>query len=256
MLDNKVAMITGAAQGIGRATALQLARRGVKLVLVDRVVDAAQLVAEEVGRTGGEACVVGADLELDEGAGIAVEAALGAYGRIDIAVNNVGGTVWTRPFWEYEISQIHKEINRSLWPTLLCCRALVPVMLKQRRGSIVNIGSVATRGIYRVPYAAAKGGVHAMTVAMSMELAAHNIRVNCVAPGGIASMRTIPRNAEPRTQADDQWRAAVLQQTLRDTPMGRFGEAEEVAAAVAFLASEDASYITGHVMYVSGGGIG
>jgi len=249
-------MVTGAAQGIGRATALRLARSGARLVLVDRVADAARQLAAEIEQEGAEACVAVTDLEADDGASSAVQSALDAFGAIDIAVHNVGGTMWTRPFWEYSIDQMRKEINRSLWPTLLCCRAVVPVMQRQRRGSIVNIGSVATRGIHRVPYAAAKGGVQAMTVALSMELSSFNIRVNCVAPGGIASNRVIPRNTEPMTPDDERWRAQVFEQTLRDTTMGRLGEAEEVAAAIEFLAGDDASYITGNVMYVSGGGIG
>lgn len=254
--EGKVAIVTGAAQGIGLATALNLGRGGAKVVLVDRVAEAAQRVSAEIAAAGGEAMVLVADLETDDGATLMVDQTMQRYGAIDIAVHNVGGTMWTKPFWEYGIDEIKKEISRSLWPTLLCCRAVILVMRKQRRGVIVNIGSVATRGINRVPYAAAKGGVSAMTVAMSMELAQYNIRVNCVAPGGIASNRVIPRNTAIPSEAERQWRDEVFAQTLRDTPMARLGEAHEVAAAVAFLASDDASYITGHVMYVSGGGIG
>ena len=254
--EDRVAIVTGAAQGIGRASALRLAQDGAKVVLVDRVSAAAERVRDEITAAGGHAMVVVADLETDDGATAMVDETLQVHGAIDIAVHNVGGTMWTKPFWEYRIDEIKKEISRSLWPTLLCCRAVVPVMMKQRRGAIVNIGSVATRGINRVPYAAAKGGVSAMTVAMSIELAQYEVRVNCVAPGGIASNRVIARNTAIPSAAEQQWRADVFTQTLRDTPMGRLGEAHEVAAAVAFLASDDASYITGHVMYVSGGGIG
>lgn len=252
----KVAIVTGAAQGIGRAAAIQLSQGGAKVVVVDRVEEAAEQVRKDITAAGGQATVVVADLETDSGAVQCINAALKAHGMIDIAVHNVGGTMWTKPFWEYSVGQIEREIRRSLWPTLLCCRAVVPVMIQQRRGAIVNIGSVATRGIHRVPYAAAKGGVSAITVALSMEVAAYNIRVNCVAPGGIASNRIIPRNTDPLTDEDIKWREEVLEQTLRDTPMGRSGQAQEVASAIAFLASDEASYITGHVMYVSGGGIG
>jgi dihydroxycyclohexadiene carboxylate dehydrogenase len=151
---------------------------------------------------------------------------------------------------------MEREIRRSLWPTLLCARAVIPIMMKQQRGSIVNIGSTATRGIYRVPYAAAKGGVAAMTVALSLELASYGIRVNCVAPGLINSNRVIPRNPQPPTDIERQWRQEILAQSIRDATMARAGEAHEVAAAIAFLASDESSYMTGEVLYVSGGALG
>lgn len=254
--QDKVAIVTGAAQGIGRATALRCARSGARLVLVDRVEAACRALNDEITMSGGKAISVIADLEHASGAQQMVEAALDVYGAIDIAVHNVGGTMWTKPFWEYRVEEIQQEINRSLWPTLYCAHAVVPVMIRQRRGSIVNVGSVATRGIHRVPYAAAKGGVAAMTVAMSMELAEYQIRVNCVAPGAIASNRIIPRNPVPPTAVELKWREEVFEQTLRDQPIKRLGEAHEVAAAITFLASDEASYMTGQVLYVAGGGIG
>jgi len=253
---DKVALVTGAAQGIGRATAERLATEGAHVVLVDRVAAVAAEAAAAITAAGGQASVIAADLETDDGASNMVEAVMARHGRIDVAVHNVGGTMWTKPFWEYQIDEMKQEISRSLWPTLFCCRAVIPVMLQQGRGAIVNIGSVATRGIHRVPYAAAKGGVAAMTVAMSMELAEHGIRVNCVAPGAIASQRVIPRNRITPTAAEVKWREEVFAQTLKDQPIKRLGEAHEVAAAVCFLASDDASYTTGQILYVSGGGIG
>ncbi len=108
-----------------------------------------------------------------------------------------------------------------------------PQMMRQRRGAIVNIGSVATRGIYRVPYSAAKGGVHALTVSLAMELAEYNIRVNCVAPGAIRANRIIPRRPFPPTETEKGWHAEVITQTLRDSFQARLGEASEVASAVA-----------------------
>ncbi|MDB5840120.1 MAG: lvr, partial [Herminiimonas sp.] len=203
----KTAVVTGAAQGIGRATAMRLASEGAQVVLVDRAVGVCEQVRERIVSDGGEALVIGADLESKDGVDHMVARALEAYGEIDIAVHNVGGTIWTKPFWEYSDDEIQQEITRSLWPTLRCCRAIIPVMLRQKRGTIVNIGSVATRGIYRVPYSAAKGGVHAMTTCMAMELAEHGIRVNCVAPGGIdSSDRVIPRNPNAPTANEKEWR--------------------------------------------------
>ncbi len=252
----KTAVITGAAQGIGRATAMRLARDGAQVALVDRVVDACNEVRDGITAAGGRAIVIGADLETKSGVDSMIAQALAAFGTIDVAVHNVGGSMWTKPFWEYADDEIQQEIQRSLWPTLRCCRAVIPVMMRQKRGAIVNIGSVATRGIYRVPYSAAKGGVHAITVCMAMELAEYNIRVNCVAPGAISANRVIPRNPKPPSEAEKQWRNDVIAQTLRDTFQARLGEAEEVAAAVAFLAADESSYVTGQVMHVAGGGIG
>ena len=186
-----------------------------------------------------------------------VARALDAFGRIDIAVHNVGGTIWAKPFWEYKPEEIEKEISRSLWPTLWCCRAVIPSMIERRTGAIVNVGSIATRGIYRVPYAAAKGGVHAVSVTMAMELAEHGIRVNAVSPGAIDNgVRAVPRNPTPLSEQEKVWMQGIYDQSMRDTPMGRLGRQEEVAAAICFYASRDASYITGQVAFVAGGAIG
>ena len=255
-LSGKTAVVTGAAQGIGRATALRLARDGARVVLVDRVSDACNKVGDEITDAGGTAQVVEADMETREGVEYMVEKTLAASSRIDILVNNVGGAIRTKPFREFDDEEIQQEISRTLWPTLRGCRAVIPHMVERRQGAIVNIGSVATRGIYRIPYSAAKGGVHALTVCLSLELAEHNIRVNCVAPGAIEANRAIPRNPAGPTEAEKLWRRDMLEQTLGDTPMQRMGTAGEVADAVAFLAGDDASYITGQILYVSGGGIG
>lgn len=224
--------------------------------LVDRAEDACRKVLEEITATGGNAIVIAADLETRAGVDAMMDQALAAFGTVEIAVHNVGGTMWTKPFWEYTDEEMQQEISRSLWPTLRCCRAVIPQMMRQRRGAIVNIGSVATRGIYRVPYSAAKGGVHALTVSLAMELAEYNIRVNCVAPGAIRANRIIPRRPFPPTETEKGWHAEVITQTLRDSFQARLGEASEVASAVAFLASDESSYVTGEVMFVAGGGIG
>jgi dihydroxycyclohexadiene carboxylate dehydrogenase len=254
--SGKVALVTGAAQGIGKSTAIRLAAEGASVILVDRVLDACLEVEAHIRAFGTSAITIACDLETPDGASTMVEQALDWQGALDVAVHNVGGTIWTKPFWDYEIDEIEREIRRSLWPTLLCSRAVIPVMIKQKRGSIVNIGSTATRGQYRVPYAAAKGGVAAMSVAMSLELAQFDIRVNCVVPGFINSNRKIPRNNMPPTDEEKHWRNEIIAQSLQDSSMKRGGEADEVAAAIAFYASDDASFMTGQIAYVSGGAIG
>jgi len=255
--DGQVAIVTGSAQGIGRATALRLAAEGARLVLADRAAEPNEALCRLIASHGGEARALDVDLQSHAGASALVEHTLATYGRIDISVHNVGGTIWAKPFWEYTPEQIEREIDRSLRPTLWCCHAVIPVMRAQARGAIVNVGSIATRGIHRVPYAAAKGGVHAMTVAMAMELGDCGVRVNCVSPGAIDNgRRIVPRNPQPLSDDEAQWMQAIYTQSLRDTPMNRLGSPEEIAAAISFMASTEASYLTGQVLFVGGGAIG
>jgi len=255
--DNQIAIVTGAAQGVGRASARRLAAEGATLVLVDRAIEQGQAVAEEIRALGGEASFIDADLETHEGAQRMVQYALGQHGRIDVSVHNVGGTIWMKPFWEYSPDEMQREISRSLWPTLWSCREIVPVMRRQGSGAIVNVGSNATRGIHRVPYSSAKGGVHAATVCMALELAGSGVRVNCVSPGALDNgIRAIPRNAEPPTEQDKAWSRETYADCLDTTPMHRLGTVDEVAAAICFLAAPEASYITGEVMFVAGGHLG
>ncbi|QQC67325.1 1,6-dihydroxycyclohexa-2,4-diene-1-carboxylate dehydrogenase [Paraburkholderia ginsengisoli] len=253
----QVALVTGAAQGIGRATALRLAREGAALILVDRAHEQCELVKQEIALNGGAAISVAADLETHAGANRMVDAALEQYGRIDVAVHNVGGTIWAKPFWEYAPQEMEREVARSLWPTLWSCRAVIPVMKAQGTGSIVNVGSIATRGIHRVPYSASKGGVHAATVCMAMELAEYGVRVNCVSPGAIDNgVRATPRNPLPLSVQEQGWMKDIYTQSMRDTPQNRLGLPEEIAAAICFMAAPESSYVTGQIMYVAGGGIG
>lgn len=142
-------------------------------------------------------------------------------------------------------------------PTLYCCHAVLPFLIAQSGGTIVNVSSNATRGIHRVPYSAAKGGVNAITQALAMEMAGFGIRVVATAPGGTeAPPRRIPRNALGDTDKEKAWMAEVVSQVKQSSFMHRYGTIEEQAAPILFLASEEASYITGSVLPVAGGDLG
>ena len=181
-------------------------------------------------------------------------AAVERFGRLDILINNVGGTIWAKPFEHYQASEIEAEVRRSLFPTLWCCHAALPQMLEQGAGAIVNVSSIATRSINRVPYGAAKGGVNALTACLAFETAERGIRVNATAPGGTeAPPRRIPRNAAVQTEQEKIWYQQIVDQTLSSSQMKRYGTMDEQAGAILFLASDDAAYITGVTLPVGGG---
>jgi dihydroxycyclohexadiene carboxylate dehydrogenase len=251
--EGKVVIVTGAAQGIGRGVALRAAREGAQLVLADRA-EVVEQVAAEARELGAGVAVSRVDLETWAGARKLVDSALREYGRVDVLVNNVGGTIWAKPYQEYEEAQIEAEIRRSLFPTLWCCRAVLPAMIERRRGAIVNVSSIATRGIYRIPYSAAKGGVNALTASLALEHAQDGIRVNAVATGGTeAPPRVTPRNPAPLSAQEQVWYQGIVDQTLASSPMHRYGTIDEQVGAILFLASDQASYITGSVLPVGGG---
>ncbi|MFE6506913.1 benzoate 1,2-dioxygenase electron transfer component BenC [Nocardioides sp. NPDC057767] len=253
----QVVVVTGAAQGIGAQVARRVAAEGGKIVLADRSPLVAEVTDELTGQ-GASASAVECDLEHYEGAAALVERALATYGRIDVLVNNVGGAINFKPFTEFTAEQIDAEITRSLMTTLYACRAVLPGMVERGRGVIVNVSSAATRGIHRIPYSAAKGGINAITASLALEYAGAGIRVTATAPGGTeAPPRRISRGTPtPRTDAEKAWFQAHIDQTLETSLMHRYGTLDEQAAAICFLASEEASYITGTVLPVAGGDLG
>jgi|TARA_R110002020_G_scaffold304_8_gene1623 dihydroxycyclohexadiene carboxylate dehydrogenase len=254
--ENKVCIVTGAAQGIGRSVALRLASEGAKIVMADFSPLVEEVLAD-ITANGGDATMIQADLETYQGAQAAIDKALNTYGRIDVLVNNVGGAIWMKPFINFSEEEVQKEISRSLFPTLWCCRAVLPVMVEQQAGTIVNVSSIATRGINRIPYSTAKGGVNAMTASLAFEYANDGIRVNAVATGGTeAPPRKIPRNAKPLTDDEKLWMQAVVDQTIDRTFMKRYGTIDEQVNAIVFLASDESSYITGSTIPVGGGDAG
>ncbi len=249
----KALVVTGAAQGIGRAVAIRAAAEGGRVLFVDR----ADFVAEVAAEAEGEAAAFSANLETYEGAASAMRFAAEKFGGIDILINNVGGAIRMRPYAEFEPRQIDAEIRRSLMPTLYCCHAVLPLMVQRGGGTIVNVSSNATRGIHRVPYSAAKGGVNAITQSLAMEMAESGVRVVATARGGTeAQPRRIPRNAEGDTDNEKKWMAEVVSQVKQSSFMKRYGSIEEQVAPILFLASDEASYVTGSILPVAGGDLG
>jgi dihydroxycyclohexadiene carboxylate dehydrogenase len=235
---------------------MALAKEGAKVVLADRS-DLVDDVAKRLTKIKAKFQVVKVDLETYSGAKELVAAALKAYKRIDIIVNNVGGTIWAKPYEHYEEEEIEAEIRRSLFPTLWCCRAVLPTMIKQQHGVVVNISSIATRSIHRIPYSAAKGGVNAMTASLAFEHSKDGIRFNAVATGGTeAPPRKIPRNKNKLSKQEEIWYQGIIDQTIDSSLMHRYGTIDEQVKAILFLASDESSYITGTVLPVGGGDLG
>ena len=210
-LKDKVCIVTGAGQGIGRATARRLGQEGGKIVVADRVDASATETVNELRGHGVEATKVLVDLATFAGAQALMSQAVEAYGRIDVLVNNVGGTIWIKPYHLYTEEEVKLELERSLYPTLWCCLAVLPIMMEQRSGSIVNLGSQSPRGLYRLPYAASKGGILALSKVLAMEYGRYGIRINTMAPGGTEiSDRVTPRQfIRPGVMAEDVDTAAA-----------------------------------------------
>ena len=247
---NKVALVTGAAQGIGRRVCERLLGEGAQVIAVDR----SELVFELQGEG---VLALTADLEQYTDCVRVMAAAVNTFGRLDVLINNVGGTIWAKPFEHYRAEEIEAEVRRSLFPTLWCCHAALPYMLEQGSGAIVNVSSIATRSVNRVPYGAAKGGVNALTACLAFENAQRGIRVNATAPGGTeAPPRRIARNENEQSPEEQVWYRQIVDQTLDSSLMKRYASLDEQVGAILFLASDEASYITGVTLPVGGGDLG
>jgi 2,3-dihydroxy-2,3-dihydro-p-cumate dehydrogenase len=246
----RVACVTGAARGIGRACARHLAAGGANVALVDLDEAAAKETAAMLAAEFGVGAVgLGADLAHKAEADRALSQSIAAWGRLDILVNNAGGGV-LRPTLEHDEESVRATIDRNLMTTLWCTLAAVPTMVEAGYGRIVNIGAESVRnGLYEhAVYNAAKGGVHAMCTGLAREFASAGLTFNAVAPSIVLTETVSQWLAE--TPADDpkSWQRAI-----NLIPLGRAATMEEVASAVAYLASEEAAFITGQVLSVNGG---
>ncbi|MCA1023034.1 3-oxoacyl-[acyl-carrier-protein] reductase [Halobacillus litoralis] len=243
MLQDQVALVTGASRGIGRAIALELARKGAKVAVnYAGSEEKAEAVVQEIIACGGSAMKIQADVASEEDVKQMVKAVVDEFGRLDILVNNAGITK-DNLLMRMKEEEFDSVINTNLKGVFLCTKGVTRQMMKQKYGRIINVASIV--GVSGNPgqanYVAAKAGVIGMTKSNAKELAARNIQVNAVAPGYITTDMTDALTEEQR------------EQMLALIPLKRLGDGEDVARVVRFLASEDAAYMTGQTLHVDGG---
>lgn len=241
-LSGRTAFVTGASQGIGRTCALRLAKDGASIVVAARSKEKLDDLVNDITVAGGKAHAIGLDVADEEQVKSAVKAAIAQFGKIDILVNNAGITR----------DQLVMRMKRADWDAVLqtnltsaylCIQQVIPSMLKQRWGRIVNITSVFGQmgQAGQANYSASKAGLIGLTMAIAREVGSRSITCNAVAPGFIETAMTAVLSDE------------FKQNAVKQIPLGRVGTSDDVASAVAFLASDEASYITGHVLNVNGG---
>lgn len=242
-LDGEAALVTGASRGLGRAIALELAAAGCAVMVNYRLSEAAaREVVAEIEKAGGRAAACAADVTEERDVKRLCEATARAFGRLGILVGNAG-VVRDQLAGMMTVDDWEAVVRANLRGPFLCVRAALPFMMGQKGGAIVLLSSIAAErgGRGHCNYAAAKGGVNALVRSLAVELAPKRIRVNAVAPGVIV------------TDMSERIRALAAEEVLGQIPLGRYGEPAEVAHAVRFLASPEASYITGEILHVTGG---
>jgi NAD(P)-dependent dehydrogenase (short-subunit alcohol dehydrogenase family) len=242
-LHDKVALITGAGQGIGREIALRFAKEGARVVVADLNEQHAAAVAVEIRAAGGKATGLEIDVTQPTMIGAAIDETLRRFGRLDVLVNNAGiGS--NQPVLEMSLEEWERNLRVNLTGTFLCAQAAGRVMVKQGAGRIINIASISGQrgGVGRAAYGAAKAGVIQLTRVMAVELAPLGVGVNAISPGPIDT------DQSRGTHTPDTRRAY-----LERIPLKRYGAGAEIAAAAVFLASDDASFVIGHILNVDGG---
>jgi 3-oxoacyl-[acyl-carrier protein] reductase len=250
-LDGRIVIVTGGSSGFGRATAVRVAEEGASVVIADLDEGGGRDSADLVQKAGGEAELVVGDIATESGARAMVEATLARFGTVDVLVNNAGiVSGLLHDTWDAPEEKWDKIIRVNLKSVYLCSLAVIPTMLAKGGGSIVNVASIAaTRSVGGAPYAAAKAGILGYTHHVAAELAARGVRMNCVSPG---FMRT-PMTTGERQGLDDAAQEERLAAMGQRVPMQRPGTVQDIAAAIAYLASDDSVYVTGQEIVVDGG---
>ena len=262
-LVDQVAVITGAGQGHGRATAKRMAQEGAHVMVVDRHEPGAERTVGELREFGAQAEACAIDISVPDNFKQVAAMTKERFGKIDILVNVAGGSMYGPKYgWDYTPDELRANVENNLFTCIWGCWAVLPYMVEQHSGAIVNFGSHAVRNGMRLGYAAAKGGVYAVTTSLAMETATMGVRVNAVVPHfndgagpGDKLVTRIPgqlvadKSEEERTANREE----LISRHEHTIPMGRGGAPQDLAAACTFLASDDASFVTGHILCVGGG---